>query len=83
MAFSLYKKYNGINCLQLIPAEQLQLIRDLKRDIGGEKKIEFVPPVFAERCKEAFASLGITELTFNNVWTVFEDLLPMVFELEV
>jgi len=83
IAFSLFKEYGSVDCLQRISPEQLQLIRELKQEIGGEKLIEFVPLAFAERCKEVLESLRITELTFDNVWVVFEDLLPLVFEEEV
>lgn len=83
IAFSLYQDHGGHDCLQKLSAEQLKIIRDLKELIGGEKLIRFVTPPFSERCEEAFSSLEVTELTFENVWAIFEELLPIVFEEEM
>jgi len=65
--------------LQKIPDEYIALIAQMMEDLGGEELLEFVPPQFAERCEEALESLGVTEVTFQNIWDVFQALLPLVF----
>lgn len=65
--------------MQRIPDEYLSLIAQLMEDLGGEELLEFVPLEFAERCQEVLESLGIIEVNFQNVWDIFQALLPLVF----
>ncbi|KIJ38228.1 hypothetical protein M422DRAFT_176939 [Sphaerobolus stellatus SS14] len=83
VAFALYEKYNGINCLRKLTDAGLNMVQTLKQELGVEELLQFVPPPFATRCEQALASLNIEELSFTNVWTVFEELLPLVFEQEL
>jgi hypothetical protein len=50
----------------------------MKEDIGGDQLIAFSTPEFAERAEEVFESLGVN-LTMQNVWDVFQAMLPLVF----
>ncbi|KIJ25003.1 hypothetical protein M422DRAFT_194010, partial [Sphaerobolus stellatus SS14] len=76
VAFTLYEKYGGINYA-------CKLIHDLKKHLGAEELLQFIPPAFAERCHQALASLNLNKLTFTNVLAVFRKLLPLVFEEEL
>jgi len=81
VAFTLWEDHGGAkNSLLPLPEEELELIAQLMEDIGGEELLEFVPHPFAERCEDAFDSLNLTVFDFTNVWTIFEALLPLVFE---
>ncbi|HEV7738599.1 MAG TPA: hypothetical protein VGO47_14660 [Chlamydiales bacterium] len=83
IAYALYEKYGGINCLQTLTDEALELVRDLKKKLAAEQLLQFVPPAFHTRCEQAFASLEYDELSFINVWSVFHDIFPLIFEEEV
>jgi hypothetical protein len=83
IAFALYEKYNGINCLRNLTEDALELVHGLKKELAAEALLQFVPPAFEARCKQALASLNYAELAFTNVWLIFEDLLPIVFEEEL
>ena len=57
----------------------MSIIHKLKEEMGGDQLLEFVSPDFAARCDAAYESLAISELTFENVWEVFQAMLPLVF----
>lgn len=76
-AFSLHENYGLTDCLLRIP--DMSIIQKLKEEMGGDELLEFVWPDFAARCDAAYESLTISELTFENVWEVFQALLPLVF----
>ena len=75
--FSLHKKYGLTDCLLQIP--DMSITHKLKEEMGGDQLLEFVSPDFAARCDAAYESLAISELTFENVWEVFQAMLPLVF----
>lgn len=50
-----------------------------RRKWGGDALLEFVSPEFGARAEDAYESLAVSELTFRNVWEVFQALLPLVF----
>ena len=76
-AFSLHENYGLTDCLLRIP--DMSIIQKLKEEMGGDELLEFVWPDFTARCDAAYESLTISELTFENVWEVFQALLPLVF----
>ncbi|KAJ7214151.1 hypothetical protein C8J57DRAFT_1601861 [Mycena rebaudengoi] len=75
-AFSLYEKWGGKNCL--LPVD-VEVIRQMKKDMGGDELIAFSTPEFAARAQEVYDSLLITTLTQQNIWSVFTAMLPLVF----
>ncbi|KIJ46755.1 hypothetical protein M422DRAFT_249480 [Sphaerobolus stellatus SS14] len=83
IAFALCERYHGINCLRELTEEARKLVSDLKKELRAEELLRFVPPAFAERCEEALASLKIQTLAFTNVWSIFQAMLPLVFEEEL
>ncbi|KIJ52906.1 hypothetical protein M422DRAFT_242852 [Sphaerobolus stellatus SS14] len=83
VVFALYEKHGGINCLRELTEEARVLISDLKKKLGAEELLQFTPPAFAERCKQALTSLNLQELSFTNVWEVFRDMFPLIFEEEL
>ncbi|THH28069.1 hypothetical protein EUX98_g6112 [Antrodiella citrinella] len=76
-AMVLYKSYGGIFCLQPVdPA----LIDQLMVEIGGEDLLRFVSVEYETRALEVYRTLGLSVLNFQNVWTVFQDMLPHMAE---
>jgi hypothetical protein len=75
-AFSLPSSWGGRNCL--LPVD-IDVIREIKVAMGGDAILEFVSVEFSQQAQVAFDSLGISELTFQNVWTIFEAMLPLLY----
>ena len=82
VAFALPEKYNGLNCLRKFTQDSLELLRQLKQQLHPEELMQFVPPDFATRCQEALDSLDLVQLSFTNVWTVYQKIFNIVFEEE-
>lgn len=75
VAFALFHKYGGENCLQQVdPA----IVQNLMEEIGGEALIQFVTPEYAAKAQAAYDTLHITSLTLENIWSVFSSLLPLM-----
>jgi len=68
-AYSLPGKWGGRDCL--IPIN-VQVIWELKQTLGGDAILEFTSAEFSEKAKDAYDNLGLNELTFMNVWFVFD-----------
>ncbi len=73
--FSLPHKYGLKDDLLPIDAD---VVRDIKKAMGGDELLQFVPRELSERFEAAYATLGVEKLTMENVWVVFEHLLPLV-----
>ncbi len=67
---------NGDSRLLPIP---LDIVHEMKTQLGGDSILEFVIADYADRCQAAFDLLAIVELTFENVWDVFTAMLPLVY----
>lgn len=76
-AFKFPEQWGGENCL--LPVDDMDVIREIKKEMGGDQLLAFATPEFAERAEAAYETLKIQDLTFDNVWHVFEDLYPLVF----
>jgi hypothetical protein len=76
-AFALPEQWGGKDCLLKI--EDLGVIAELKESLGGEALLAFSTMEFAVRAQNAYDLLGITNLTFENVWNVFTAMLPLAF----
>jgi len=76
-AYTLYESWGGRDCL--LPVENMELIRELKEELGGAELLEFCDPELSARAQDAFNSLGKVNLQFDNVWMVFQQILPLVF----
>lgn len=74
-AFALPEKWSGRNCLIEVDVD---VVREIKAAMGGDELLEFVPQEFRERAEAAYATLHVTQLTFDNVWHVFKFLLPLI-----
>jgi hypothetical protein len=74
IAYDLYKEYGGEWCLLPVDVEVVQQIMDdilLEEDPFDWE----VPIEFKYRCEKAYANLNIGELTMQNGWSVFTDML--------
>ncbi|KAJ7075958.1 hypothetical protein B0H15DRAFT_805904 [Mycena belliarum] len=72
------EKWGGRDCL--LPVD-VEVVEQMKEDMGGDALIAFSTPEFAERALAAYDSLGIQNLTLQNAWSVFEAMLPLVFPI--
>lgn len=76
-AYSLYESWGGRDCL--LPVTNMELIRELKEVLGGPELLEFCDPDLSARAQGSYESLGTFVLRFENVWRVFQRILPLVF----
>ncbi|KAM6499101.1 hypothetical protein JOM56_004609 [Amanita muscaria] len=76
-AFSLPEMWGGRDCLLGLTDKNLSVIQELKAWLGGDKLVSFSKPEFSARAQEAYNSLAIVDLTFENVWGVFTAMLPL------
>jgi hypothetical protein len=76
IAYALHEDYGSVKCLQMV---DLNVVRALKEALGGEGLVQFVSEEFAAHCKDVFHSLHVSELTLQNVWSVFLSMLPLVY----
>jgi len=76
-AYSLYESWGGRDCL--LPVANMELIHELKEAVGGAELLEFSSPELSARAQDSFDSLGTFTLGFENVWVVFQRILPLVF----
>lgn len=77
-AFTLFESWGGQNCLLEIP-DCASVMQSLKQDLGGESLLDFVDADYAQHAATAYSTLGITQLTFENVWAVFQDLFQELY----
>lgn len=73
VAFSLCTEYGGENCLQPV---DVAVVRNLMEKIGGEELIRFVSIDYAAHAQAVFNTLGVSKLTFDNIWEVFSTMIP-------
>ena len=73
VCYALCGKFGGKDCLQLVDVDT---VRGLMRDIGGESLIQFVTPEYAEQAQAVFNGLNVGKLAFDNVWLVYTAMLP-------
>ncbi|KAG6875105.1 hypothetical protein C0992_005191, partial [Termitomyces sp. T32_za158] len=74
VAFKFPERWGGKNCL--LPVD-IDIIREIKKEMGGDQLLAFSVPEFAERAEAAYTKLQIQDLMFENVWPVFKDLYPL------
>ena len=79
VAFALPERWGGKNCL--LPIDDMSIIREIKAEMGGDDILRFplVTPEFEASAQKACDGLAIQELNFDNVWVVFQQLLPLLY----
>jgi hypothetical protein len=55
-----------------------EVIRKLMEELGGEDLIRFVPVEYDVKAVNVYESLNIADLTLQNVWNVFQIMLPLM-----
>ncbi|KAG2144454.1 uncharacterized protein EDB93DRAFT_1251690 [Suillus bovinus] len=75
VAILLHKDYDAQNCLQLVDCD---VVKNLMEEIGGEDLIHFVDSEYSAAAQLIFDGLGFTILTFENVWSMFSAMLPLI-----
>ena len=75
VVFSLHEHYGGEDCLQPVDPG---IICQLMKELGGEELIQFVSLAYASKAQAVFNTLHIQNLTFQNVWHVFQAMLPLM-----
>jgi len=76
-AFTFPERWGGRDCL--LPVD-VEVIKAMKKDMGGDALLEFVSAEFSARAQVVFDGLNISELSFENIWTVFSLMYPLIFE---
>lgn len=75
VAFSLHHKYGAENYLQPV---DVAVVQSLMEKIGGEALIQFVSIEYAVQAQSVYDNLHIGSLTFDNVWYIFQSMLPQM-----
>ncbi|KAF8445060.1 hypothetical protein L210DRAFT_3611184 [Boletus edulis BED1] len=75
-AFSLPEQWGGRDCL--LPVN-VNVIQEIKAEMGGDALLQFTSAEFSARAQAMYDTLGITELTTENIWHVFQAMYPLVF----
>jgi hypothetical protein len=75
-AFTFPESWGGRDCL--LPVD-VEVIRKMKADMGGDSLLNFVSVEFSERAQVIYDSLDISDLTFENIWAVFSKMFPLLF----
>ena len=75
-AFSLPEGWGGSDFLLPIDVGP---IKELKKAMGGDSILDFVSAEFGAHALATYDGLGITQLTMQNVWTVFQDLFNELY----
>jgi hypothetical protein len=73
ISMALYPSHGGENCLQAV---DVNVVRALAEEIGGEDLIRFVSAEYAAHAEGVLAQLGVVMVTLENVWNVFTTMLP-------
>ena len=74
-AFAIPEKWGGCNCLLPIDVD---IVHQIKEEMGGDSLLEFVTDEYLQQAQTAYDTLGIQKLTLENVWDVFQVLLPLI-----
>lgn len=77
-AFTMPEDEGLVNKLLALDDDQLKIVSEIKRTMGGNALLDFVSPEYSIQFEVAYASLGVTELTMQNAWRIFEALLPLL-----
>ena len=75
-ALSLPDQWGSHNCL--LPVD-VNVIREIKAKMGRDDLLKFTSTEFSACAQAAYDTLGITDLTIENVWNVFQAVYPLVF----
>ncbi|GJJ06685.1 hypothetical protein Clacol_000880 [Clathrus columnatus] len=75
ITLSLYKEYNAEWMLQHVDRN---VVQDLMEELGGADLVHFVSVGYAERAEVVYSGLGISKLSFHNVWEIFRAMLPLI-----
>ncbi|KAG6885107.1 hypothetical protein C0992_005461 [Termitomyces sp. T32_za158] len=76
VAMALPAKYGGENCLQVVDTSIIPgLIEAIREE---EDVLAFCTPEYSVQAQAVFESLGIEEITFLNVWSIFSAMLPLM-----
>ncbi|GJJ10097.1 hypothetical protein Clacol_004323 [Clathrus columnatus] len=75
IALSLYKEYNVEWMLQHVDHN---VVQDLMEELGGADLVRFISVGYAERAEVVYSGLGISKLSFHNVWEIFRAMLPLI-----
>lgn len=75
-AFSMPQNWGGRNCLLEVDVD---VIRQIKEEMGGDQLLEFVSSDFSQHAQTAYDSLNIQDLSMENIWFVFRDMLPLLY----
>ena len=70
-AFTLPERWGGRNCLLPLRPDQVDVVKEIMEAMGGEELIQFNSKEYRIRAQQAYDTLTISKLSFQNVWHVF------------
>ena len=76
VAMALSDEYHGINCLQPVDTD---LVMKLKEELGDDV-VRFVSKEYAVKARVVFDTLN-TALAVDNVWLVFQAIMPVMYSI--
>jgi hypothetical protein len=69
---SMQWKYDTENCLQSVDVS----VVDQLMDAISSETLQFVIPEYVEYAQSVHETLGVHNVTFQNIWQVFSAMLP-------
>ncbi|KAJ2936126.1 hypothetical protein H1R20_g967, partial [Candolleomyces eurysporus] len=82
IAMETYRTQNAEWCLE---PTNLELVRQLREQLGGDQLIRFNSPGYGQLAQSVLTSLNLSirMVTGVNIWTVYQKMLPQMMELVV
>ncbi|KAG6808530.1 hypothetical protein H0H92_003824 [Tricholoma furcatifolium] len=74
--FRMPQLWGGRDCLLPISEDQINVLRETQEMLGGAELLSFCTTDYAACAQAVYDGLNITELSFANVWFIFEAMLP-------
>jgi hypothetical protein len=72
-ALERFQDFGGEWCLQPV---DLDLVRSLMDALGGEQLMHFNSLEYRRIAQQVFESLNVTAITGNNIWAIYQEMLP-------
>jgi hypothetical protein len=70
------EQWGGRNLL--LPVN-IRVIQEIKAVLKDDAVLDFSTPEFSAIAEQVYNEMNISKLTFNNVWYIFQEMLPLVF----
>lgn len=79
ISYKLPEKCAGIECIQPV---DVAFVEQMMKELGGDDIVRFVPKGYEGKAQAALAQTTFETLSLQNVWTLFEAMLPLMPEVD-